>query len=105
MKHGETAHRCCGVGSTRPGARPVAGSIVSAGVIAFLPKCPACIAAYLAMGTGIGIATSTAAYLRLLLLFVCVAWLAYGAARLVLRWKASGGSDRPDGPGTGRSGR
>lgn len=82
-------HQCCGVGSNRPGARPVAGSILSAFVIAFLPKCPACIAAYLAMGTGIGIAASTAAALRMLLLSVSVAWLAYGAVRLVLRWSAS----------------
>jgi hypothetical protein len=66
--------------------RAVAGYVVPTAVLALLPKCPACLAAYLAIGTGIGVSISTAAYLRMLLLLVCLSCLAYLAARRVARW-------------------
>ena len=44
-----------------------------------LPKCPACIVAYLAIGSGIGISLATAIYLRIGLMTLCVASLAYFA--------------------------
>ena len=49
-------------------------------ILALLPKCPLCIAAYVAIGTGIGISVSTAAYVRFGLLAVCV-----GAMILLVR--------------------
>jgi hypothetical protein len=95
--------RCCAAGSLRSDAQAVetprttagpvsatrrcldlAGYVVSAAVLVLLPKCPACLAAYLAMGAGVGIAVSTAASLRLILLFVSLSWLAYGLSR---RWR------------------
>lgn len=57
-------------------------------VLVLLPKCPACIAAYLAIGTGIGVAISTAAHLRMLLLLSCLTCLAGVTARHVRRWIA-----------------
>lgn len=41
--------------------------------LVLLPKCPACFAMYFAAATGIGIAVSTAASLRIVTMFACVA--------------------------------
>ena len=55
-------------------------------IIAILPKCPLCIAAYIALGTGIGISVSTAAYVRMGLLTLSMAALLVLGVRSVRGW-------------------
>ncbi len=70
-----SARACCRRG------RASARWIVPGAVLAILPKCPVCFAAYFAV-VGIGLSSSTAAYMRWTLIAMSVAGLAYAALRL-----------------------
>lgn len=61
------------------------GWLIPGAVLALLPKCPACLAAYLAVGTGFGVSVSTAGYVRGVLLFSCGGSLMFLAGRLAWR--------------------
>lgn len=69
---------------TWTGAGGIAGWVVPCATLVLLPKCPACVAAYVALVTGVGISFSTAAHLRTLLIGVCIATLARVGAK---RWR------------------
>lgn len=73
------AGRCCAVG----------GTVLPAALMALLPKCPACLAAYLALGTGLGISVAAAAWLQAAAAVISVASLI-----VVVSQQASGLRDR-----------
>ena len=65
--------------------REAAAWIIPSALLAALPKCPMCLASYIAIGTGLGVSVSTASYLRLALLAVCIATLAWLMANRLRR--------------------
>ena len=50
-------------------------------LLAVMPKCPACVVAYVALLTGVGISFTSAWYLRTGLILVCFAALVYLVVR------------------------
>jgi hypothetical protein len=57
------------------------GWIVPGAIFALIPKCPMCLAAYVAVWTGIGLSFSAATRLRAVLLVLCVGLILFLAAR------------------------
>jgi hypothetical protein len=51
-----------------------------------VPKCPLCIAAYLAIGGGLGMSLTTATHLRTALVWLCWSVLGLLAVRLMMRF-------------------
>ncbi len=57
--------------------------------LVMIPKCPVCLAAYVALATGIGLSLPVAAVLRMALLSACVLALALAAAGTARRFRAA----------------
>jgi hypothetical protein len=72
---------CCKL--TRRGGTAV-GWIIPGITIALLPKCPACVAAYLALA-GVAVSISTASLLRVGIIILCTASVLFLAARELVR--------------------
>jgi hypothetical protein len=51
--------------------------ILPSAIFVLVPKCPACLAAYVTFWTGLGLSISTATYLRWVLLLLCTASLLF----------------------------
>ena len=80
------AKRCC---------RQATGWVVPGLGLVLMPKCPACVAGYIAAITGLGVSMTVAAWLRWSMLGLCVAVLAYVAVRTVHRLMSRERSERP----------
>lgn len=61
------------------------GWIIPGTVLALIPKCPICFAAYIAFWTGIGLSLSAAIYLRASLVVLCAGLIVFVAARSARR--------------------
>ncbi len=90
------ARNCCQItmradaNTGRPASRvhrvgELAGWIIPSVTLALLPKCPVCLAAYVALATGVGISLPTATYLRATVAVLCVGALTFIAARQLRR--------------------
>lgn len=98
------AHRCCvitpgsmeqnKVGERIAGGDPhppsflrrsldLIAKVVPVALLVVLPKCPACLVAYVALGTGIGLSLTAATYLRLSLIVACVASVIFFVAKMI----------------------
>jgi hypothetical protein len=64
----------------------MAGWIVPGTMLVLMPKCPVCLAAYVALATGVGLSLPTAAVLRMALLVVCISALVFVAGHRVRRF-------------------
>ena len=57
------------------------GWIVRSAILVLIPKCPMCLAAYVALWTGLGLSVAAAANVRVLLIIVCVISLVFLAGK------------------------
>ena len=67
-------------------ARGAAAWALPSVVLALVPKCPLCIAAYLAIGGGLSVSFSTAMQLRMALVWLCWSALMLLAVRMSIRF-------------------
>jgi len=68
-------------GQTARRGRQGAQWLVPGAILAVLPKCPVCLAAYIALGTGIGISVPVATQVREAASALCLAALGFLAIR------------------------
>ena len=86
-----TPHACCDTAAPdspgKPITRRVLGTtkwIVPTAILALLPKCPMCLAAYVALATGVGFSMPVATWLRTGLILTCLcalAWFTFSTLR------------------------
>jgi len=66
----------------------IAEWILPGATLVLLPKCPACVATYVALFSGFGISLASASILRTSLLILCVAAFCYLALKHICRLKS-----------------
>ena len=89
-----TSHQCCQVTARNSDLRPrsealqrragkFAGWFLPSTVLILLPKCPVCVAAYVALFSGVSLSMAAASNLRLTVLILCVSVLVLRIAKCV----------------------
>ena len=83
---------CCDAASDRATptslrrVREIFGWVLPGAILVLLPKCPACLVAYVTLWTGLGLSFSAATYLRWVLLLVGIASLLFLIVKRVDRF-------------------
>jgi hypothetical protein len=91
---------CCYVASDRKSprllqkVREIFAWVVPSALLVLLPKCPACLAAYVALWTGLGLSLSMAIYMRWAMILLCIASLLFLIMRRLGRVTAVFSHDR-----------
>ena len=82
-----SARDCCEVRAVGggPRARGVLGCVLPGAILVLMPKCPMCVAAYIALVTGVGVSVSLAAGLRVFVMVLCGVALGWFAVRAFWR--------------------
>ena len=85
-----------GTGHGRPATHVRKLRAVPTGILALLPKCPMCLAAYITAVTGAGVSVAAASRLRTAAIVACAASLLLLTIRLVVaKRRGSSGRCRP----------
>lgn len=72
-------------GSWTRRAREIAGLVLPGTFLALLPKCPMCLAAYVALGTGFTMSCASAHILMRTMTVLCISALAISVARRIMK--------------------
>jgi hypothetical protein len=67
-------------------ARKAAGLVVPGTLLTLMPKCPMCLAAYVALGTGFTMSLASAKILMHTLIALCIGTLLLCLARRLVNW-------------------
>ena len=76
---------CCALKKMQGRKLDASGWLVSGGLLLLVPKCPMCLAAYVAAFTGLGLPLTAAAGLRWAMIALCFASLGFLTIRLIKR--------------------
>lgn len=77
--------QCRATGLRRSGA--AARWLGPGALLLLMPKCPACLAGYVALWTGLGLSFTAAEHLRTGLIVACIGLLGYAAVRTLIAWR------------------
>jgi hypothetical protein len=86
---GESAAPACGAPAWARRTRSVAEWALPVTALALVPKCPACLAGYVLLATGIGLSVTAAAAVRWTIIGLCGALLGLLLLRLLARMARS----------------
>jgi hypothetical protein len=76
--------------------REILAWVLPGAALVLMPKCPACVATYIALWSGIGLSLSEATYLRWVLLIICASSLLFLIVRRLERFVANFSSSKKE---------